>query len=389
MSGGTGAERLTTERSSRTWSSLASRTESRHLLLGGAGAVLGALVGLLALLGTAPLAGAGSIGQVAALAVLGCGTATAALTLSTLTRRSMPWLGGRRWWRRALDILGLALIHGVLGLFLTGALFGVFQQAFQGVALDRLAGTFWVAAACGTACYVISAAAASLTGRSLATLLAVFLTVGVLASALNSQDPYWWERYFSELGEGGDLASLTFNLTLLLTGIALVTVSEFLAHDLDLWARRAGEPGWVITGVRTMLSAVGVLVAMIAVVSRTVSVFWHNVVAMALVVVFGLTLLAIPVLLRRLPGGLLAITAAAFGLLVAVIVLYAGLDYLNMTAFEMGAAAIVYVWLLLLIRTVSAAAEGLPEVGPGRGRPSRPQVEPPAPGAPVRGTMEA
>lgn len=132
MSGGTGAERLTTERSSRTWSSLASRTESRHLLLGGAGAVLGALVGLLALLGTAPLAGAGSIGQVAALAVLGCGTATAALTLSTLTRRSMPWLGGRRWWRRALDILGLALIHGVLGLFLTGALFGVFQQAFQG-----------------------------------------------------------------------------------------------------------------------------------------------------------------------------------------------------------------------------------------------------------------
>ena len=216
MSGGTGAERLTTERSSRTWSSLASRTESRHLLLGGAGAVLGALVGLLALSGTTPLAGEDSIGQVAALAVL--------------------------------------------------------------------------------------------------------------ASALNSQDPYWWERYFSELGEGGDLASLTFNLTLLLTGIALVTVSEFLAHDLDLWARRAGEPGWVITGVRTMLSAVGVLVALIAVVSRTVSVFWHNVVAMALVVVFGLTLLAIPVLLRRLPGGLLALTAAAFGLLVAVIVLYAGLD---------------------------------------------------------------
>ena len=361
MSGGTGAERLTTERSSRTWSSLASRTESRHLLLGGAGAVLGALVGLLALLGTAPLAGAGSIGQVAALAVLGCGTATAALTLSTLTRRSMPWLGGRRWWRRALDILGLALIHGVLGLFLTGALFGVFQQAFQGVALDRLAGTFWVAAACGTACYVISAAAASLTGRSLATLLAVFLTVGVLASALNSQDPYWWERYFSELGEGGDLASLTFNLTLLLTGIALVTVAELLAHDLDLWARRAGEPGWVTTAVRAMLSTVGVLVALIAVISRTVSVFWHNVVAMALVVVFGLTLLAIPVLLRRLPGGLLAITAAAFGLLVAVIVLYAGLDYLNMTAFEMGAAAIMYGWLLLFIRTVSAAAEGAEE----------------------------
>ena len=64
MSGGTGAERLTTERSSRTWSSLASRTESRHLLLGGAGAVLGALVGLLALSGTTPLAGEDSIREI-------------------------------------------------------------------------------------------------------------------------------------------------------------------------------------------------------------------------------------------------------------------------------------------------------------------------------------
>lgn len=361
MSGGSGAERLTTGRSSRARSSPASRTESHHLLLGSAEAVLGVLVGLLALRGTAPLAGAGSIGQVAALAVLGCGTATAALALSSLTRRSMPWFGGRRRWRRALDVLGLALIHGVLGLFLTSALFGVFQQAFQGVALDRLAGTFWVAVTCGTACYVISAAAASLTGRSLATLLAVFLTVGVLASALNSQDPYWWERYFSELGEGGDLASFAFNLTLLLTGVALVTVAEFLAHDLHLWARRAAEPGWVITAVRAMLSTVGVLVALIAVISRTVSIFWHNVVAMALVVVFGLTLLAVPVLLRRLPGALLVITAAAFALLVAVIVLYLGLDYLNMTAFEMGAAAIMYGWLLLFIRTVSAAAEGAEE----------------------------
>ena len=32
-----------------------------------------------------------------------------------------------------------------------------------------------------------------------------------------------------------------------------------------------------------------------------------------------------------------------------------------MTAFEMGAAAIMYGWLLLFIRTVSAAAEGAEE----------------------------
>lgn len=376
MSEGSGTERPPARWSSGSWSSLASRTESRHLLLGGAGAVLGVLVGLLALRGTAPLAGTGSIGQVAAMAVLGGGTATAALTLSTLTRRSMPWFGGRRWWRRALDVIGLALIHGVLGLFLTGALFAVFQQAFQGVALDRFAGTFWVAAASGGAAYIASSSLTALTGRSLATLLAAFLTVGVLASALSAPDPYWWERYFSELGEGTGASSTIFNLTLLLTGIALLTVVEFIAHDLDRWARATGEDHRAVTAVRVMLTLVGVLVALVALVSRSVSVLWHDVVAQSLVVVFALTLLVLPVLLRRLPGSLIGFTAGAFALLMMVVVLYAGVGYLNFTAFEMGAAVIVFVWLLLLIRTVSAAAEGLPEEGAGAASAGSPQEGP-------------
>ncbi|ACU85273.1 ABC transporter, permease protein (putative) [Brachybacterium faecium] len=357
--------------------SRATRTESVHVGVGVAGAVAGLAVGLIALRGTAPLAGEGSIGQVAALAVFGGAAVTAMVVLSTLTRRSLPWFGGRHWWRRALDVVGLSLVYGLLGLFLTGALFAVFQQAFQGVALDRVAGTFWVAAASAAAAYITSASAASLTGRSLATLLAVFLTVGVLASALNAPDPYWWERYFSELGEGQDLASLTFNVTLLLTGVALLMVAEFLAHDLDRWVRAAGQPHRLTVVVRSLLSVVGVLVALVALVSRTVSVFWHDVIAQLLVGVFGLTLLLVPLLLRRLPGALLWFTAAAFALLVTVTVLFVGLDYLNMTAFEMGAAAIVYVWLLLFIRTVSAAAEGTEEqvehrdapcsaAGPGR-----------------------
>lgn len=371
----------------------ATRAESAHVAIGVAGALAGLVVGLLALRGTAPLSGSGSIGQVAALTVLGCGTTTSAFVLATSTMRSLPWFGSRPRWRRVVDVAGLSLIHGLLGLFLTGALFAVFQQAFQGVALDRFAGTFWVAAAGAAAAYVTSASVSALSGRSLATLLAAFLTVGVLASALSAPDPYWWERYFSELGEGRGVSSTTFNLTLLLTGIALLTVVEFIAHDLDRWARATGESGAVVTTVRVLLTLVGVLIALVALVSRTVSVFWHDVVAQLLVVVFGLALLVLPVLLRRLPGTLTWFTAAAFALLVTVIVLFAGLGYLNMTAFEMGAAVIVYVWLLLLIRTVSAAAEELPEVTTGPGTrpagPAGPRDEVPPGGAGGRGTMRA
>ncbi|MCW1803732.1 hypothetical protein [Brachybacterium squillarum] len=355
--------------------SRATREESLHLVLAAAGAVVGLVAGLVVLRGTSPLAGSGSIGQVAALSVFGCSASAGALVLAVVTPRSMPWFGGTHRWRRALDIVGLALVYGLLGLFLTSALFGVFQQAFQGVALDRMAGTFWVVVASAAGAYTTSAAASALTGRSLATLLAVFLTAGVLASAMNATDRYWWERYFSELGEGGDLASVTFNLTLLVTGVALLTVTEFLAHDLDRWAASAGEPAWVTAVVRTLLSAVGVLVALVALVSRDVSVTWHDVIAQTLVVVFGVLLVVTPVLLRRMPGGLLPVTITAFALLVSIIVMFVEVRYLNMTAFEMGAAAIVYVWLLLFIRIVSAAADGAEE---GRGADA--QSQPPTNG---------
>ncbi|MGY5764391.1 hypothetical protein ACXET9_04225 [Brachybacterium sp. DNPG3] len=341
--------------------SLASRAETLHVRLGGAGAVVGAIVGAIVLRGTAPLGGAGSIGQVAAVSVLACGSITAALVLTVLAPEALAFPHGRHRVRRTIDTIGLSLLFGVLGLFLVSALFGVFQSAFVGVALDRFAGAFWVAAATGAACYVISAAVSALDGRSLATLLAVFMTVGVLTSAMNAPDPYWWERYFSELGEGEDTASLIFNMTLLLTGAALVVVAELIAHDLSRWAAAAGEPRWKTTVVSTLLTALGVLVALVALISRTVSVLWHDVVAQTLVIVFGITLLVVPALLRRLPGALLPVTVGALGLLLTAVVLYLGPGYLNMTAFEMGAAVIVYVWLLLFIRMVAAAAAGVDE----------------------------
>ena len=54
-----------------------------------------------------------------------------------------------------------------------------------------------------------------------------------------SPDPYWWEQYFSQLGEGADTAGRTFNLTLLLTGLAKVLLAiPFLGPVLYLVGRQ-------------------------------------------------------------------------------------------------------------------------------------------------------
>lgn len=338
---------------------VASRTESFTLALGLAGVLVGLVVGLAVLRGTSTLSGEGSIGQLAAVTSGGTSAVVAAVTMAVIMPQRRPWVRTVPRLRRALTILGPSLVYAVLALLLTSAMYGILAEAFRGVALDRFASTFWVALTTGAWAYVVAASSWALSGRSLATLLMVFLTVGVLAAAMLSPDPYWWEQYFSQLGEGADTAGRTFNLTLLLTGLAFVAVGDFVAHDLQRWTDAAGEPRWKVHLVRGTLIALGALLALVALVSRTVSVDWHNRLAEMLVVVFALTLIVFPVLLRRLPGGLLVFTGVAFAVLVMLIVLFEGVDYLNMTAFELGAAVTVYIWLLLFIRTVSAAGEGV------------------------------
>lgn len=338
---------------------VASRTESFTLALGLAGVLVGLVVGLAVLRGTSTLSGEGSIGQLAAVTSGGTSAVVAAVTMAVIMPQRRPWVRTVPRLRRALTILGPSLVYAVLALLLTSAMYGILAEAFRGVALDRFASTFWVALTTGAWAYVVAASSWALSGRSLATLLMVFLTVGVLAAAMLSPDPYWWEQYFSQLGEGADTAGRTFNLTLLLTGLAFVAVGDFVAHDLQRWTDAAGEPRWKVHLVRGTLIALGALLALVALVSRTVSVDWHNRLAEMLVVVFALALIVFPVLLRRLPGGLLVFTGVAFAVLVMLIVLFEGVDYLNMTAFELGAAVTVYIWLLLFIRTVSAAGEGV------------------------------
>lgn len=341
------------------------RAEGISLTLGIAGSVAGLVVGLLVLRGTAPLSGPGSIGQLSAVCALSASGLVAAGALLVLAPRIHPWMRDMPWWRRALAVAGPSLVYAVLAFLLTGAMFAVLQQAFQGVALDRFASTFWVSATTGAWAYIVGAGSAALDGRSLATLLMVFLTVGVLSAAMLTPDPYWWEQFFSQLGAGSDRAGLAFNLTLLLTGLAFVAVGDFLGHDLGLWARAAGEPRWKVRVVHGTLAVMGALLALVALISLNVSEYWHDVVAESLVVVFGLALIVFPVLLRRLPGGLLLVTGIAFAILVMLIVMFEVVGYLNMTAFEIGAAVTVYVWLLLLIRAVSAAGDGVRETAAG------------------------
>src|SRR5690606_37625342 len=148
-----------------------------------------------------------------------------------------------------------------------------------------------------------------------------------------------------------------FNFTLILTGLVLTTVASFLTNDLERWAARTGERRWKVVFVRIALVVLGLLLAGVGMVPVNVSLFWHNQLTDALIAVFAIALVAVPSLFRRISSGFFAVTAAIIALSAGALYLHRGIRYLTVTAFEMAAVGIVYGWLLLFIRTVSAALE--------------------------------
>lgn len=336
------------------------RLENTSLLLGLLGLAVGAAVGVSGLPETRPLFGNDSIGNMAALAALVAAVVSGLITLTWVTPVNRPWFRSLRWWRLLLNVLGLTLLHAMLALLTTLAAFAVFQNAFEGLALDRWAGAFWVAAAGGLWGYITASSAMSLTTHSLSVLLLFLLGAGALSSASSASEPRWWDLHFSALGTSSDFSGLTFTMTLLVTGIALTTVGDFLAHDLGVWAVGAGERAWKVTAVRAAMLSFGVLVALVALIPVDVNKEWHDTAAQSLVLVFAVALVSFPIMFRRMTGSFQAVTLVIAALLVMLLVLYEGVDYLNTTAFEMGAGAAVFLWLLLFIRTVTAAVEELP-----------------------------
>lgn len=268
-------------------------------------------------------------------------------------RRQMPLL------LRILDCAGLALTHaGVAALVPSGA-FWVLSQAFRELTLDGMASAFLIAVTATVAAYLTVDSAMRTSARHLSQLLVVFVASGALSSMLSASDPLWWQSHFSSLGAATDASGITFNFTLLLAGLVIITLSGYLTQDLGRWAVLAREARWKVIVVRIGFVIEGALLSALAFLPVDRFFVSHNVVAYAMVAVFLILAAAVPVLFPTLSRAFTLVCALTLTLLVIGLVAYLGVNYLNLTAFELLAVAGIFGWLILLIGTVESAAEHL------------------------------
>lgn len=293
----------------------------------------------------APISGPGSLGQFAALA-----SAVTAIIVFVVGRIIAADPAARRKRLGALDIVDIAAFafaHAVIALlgWTLGAV--VVESAFIGAVVFPLPVLMLSGAAAGLTAYVTYYSATHLDLQLLATILAVFLVLGILSSMLTASDPQWWKENLSALGMTDDLSARAFNLTLIVAGVLVTTLARYATEGIP-----TTHPRGVIV-VRTCLIVVGIFLGLVGVFPVDEHFALHTGVASGMVVAFAVVVIG---LRRWVPdvSRTFLLLGYAFILLIVMLSVFFATGYYTLTAVELVAGTLVFTWIILFIRTADA-----------------------------------
>jgi len=307
--------------------------------------VLAALIALLVFrLHPAPISGPDSLGQFAALA-----SAATAIIVFVLGRiiAADPARGRRLGVVDIIDIAAFAFAHAMIALLGWTLAATIMEAGLIGAVVYPVPVLMLSGAAAGLTAYVTYYSATHLDLQLLATVLALFLVLGVLASMLTASDPQWWKENLSALGMTDDLSARTFNLTLIVAGILVTTLARYATKGIPTTHPRG------VASVRTCLIIVGIFLALVGVFPVDQYFALHTGVASGMVVAYGVLVVA---LRRWVPGvsRTFLLLGYVFILLILLLAVFFAVGYYTLTAVELVAGTVVFTWIILFIRTADA-----------------------------------
>lgn len=361
---------LTTHKGSRmdpaTLRSPRTRLETRATRLSMVVFVLTAIIVVILMRGERlPLGGAGSLGALAAWpAAIASGFGFAVTYLLDSRGPRLQWRRGLPWLKRFVDLTALVAAVALIANIAVHAVFQVFQLGFIGLTIDPIAGAALAGAAASTCAYF-----AVLIGDEVTTVLVVGLVVtglftGTLAAMIQSPEATWWQFHFSMLGNGTGAAGYQFNLSLVVTGLLLTTLANFVGRDIEVGLTLRGVPAHRrITILTWEFAAIGLCMMVVGLVPDAVNFPVHVSGGAGMVVTFVAFFLTLLRLVPGLPRDFIATSFTVIAAIAAAIVLWVPIGYYNLTGMETVSAGLLFAWLFLLARTTQAYAEAPRRVG--------------------------
>ncbi|TDN90878.1 DUF998 domain-containing protein [Microbacterium sp. BK668] len=334
------------------------RVINEALTAGLAAAVVGVVLGLVvsAVRPNLPLSGVGSFGEISALAA---GAVAAASTGTAYWRsRHSP---GQEWrltlapWRFAVNAVSVVIVHTILAILGTIALYYVLGQGFIGLTMEPFWAAVLMAVNLFLAAHLGYVSASRMTTQRMSTLLVSFIGIGALTATITAPEADWWTYHFSQLGTFDTVSSWIFNGTLIAGGLLVTTFAVYVANDMRALVDRG-----ILTNphsprtVSAVFVVMGVMLAFVGIVPVDVNLVIHNLAATGMAVVFLGLLIAAPRVLRGMPRTFFVTTWGFLAALVISVALFV-VGYFGLTAFEIIVFSLVFAWIAVFIRFLGVA----------------------------------
>lgn len=251
------------------------------------------------------------------------------------------------------DLLSTTVISSAM---LTGiAILGIYllNQSFTGLMLDSATLAVLGGVLAGIVTYMAFKRGYNTDVNSILKTMGYFLFGGVLMSMITAPDRNWWRSNFSELGTYNNLTSDVFNLTLILTGLAIIVLTDYVFRDLKVILKDKkifGIPNIVI--LKTFFVVMAFFFSAMGIFPKSTFHPLHNFFA------FGnpFILMALILLIKKLvPQVSKEFLFTSYGMIIIMAViryLYKNGTYFNLTAFEIVSFAAAFGWIIFFLKHI-------------------------------------
>lgn len=291
-----------------------------------------------------PLSGDYSIATSSILLSAVCGTLTFAITFiaqkvrSTGPARSFSW--------RSLPPLIVAC--AMIIIFIMLAVYWLLGELFKGLRLDIYTSTVLVFIAVAVVNYLMINLAMTISPGIITNLMTIMIVGGVGFSMLTNSTKNWWRHNFSFLGTNQNSTHLSFNITLVFSGLLLMILIDYLFVNLNRKYR-----GWKVNVLRGLLYALGACIGCIGLFPNNPQFHvLHDRIAMWLVYLLLILIVAARWILPEVTKEFLKVSYIIGAVIAIDYIVFEAFTYLSLTAFELIAFILAFAWVLLLLQYI-------------------------------------
>lgn len=249
------------------------------------------------------------------------------------------------YWR---NIPTIVIACGLILVFSFSAAFWLLGRLFMDASFDIYTSSVMLFVILAIVNYVMINLAMTLTTSVITNLLTIMIIGGMLFSMLTNSSRDWWKHNFSFLGTAENSANFQFNVTLIFSGLLMLTLVDYLFVNLQKRFR-----GKRILILRWLLYALSACVASIGLFPNDPQFHvLHDRISMWLVYIILILIVTVKWLLPRVTRQFLIVSYVLGAMMGAEYIIFKLTDYLSLTAFELLEFGLAFSWLLLLLQNI-------------------------------------